>query len=69
MEKQQLPLKARVAVDKVLAGYRISEIFELQTSSGSSYYIKGTKDGDTRVYKAYASGSIREVSLTPLGQR
>lgn len=64
MQRQQLPLKARLAVDKALSGYTLTEIFELQTPSETAYYIKGTRDGITKVYKAYAGGGITEVHLS-----
>jgi hypothetical protein len=62
LEKQNLPMKTRLALNRVMADYVITELFEIQSNSETAYYAKGIKDGQTKVYKAYSDGSVKEVS-------
>ena len=58
VQKENLPLKLRMAMNTKLEGCTIGAILQTNTSEETAYYIHATSDKGVKVWKGYANGSI-----------
>lgn len=61
MEKTQLPLRLRLALEQELKGQTIEELYYVEAPSETAYYFASGKNGSRQVYRAYADGHISKV--------
>lgn len=62
MDKSDLPIRLRIALDQELKGKSIDELFFVEAPSESAYYFSAKENGSKKVYRAYENGQISEVS-------
>ncbi len=58
MEKSELPLKLRLAIDKQLPNVGISAILQKSSAEGTSYFFQGVDGKSIKVWKGTADGQI-----------
>lgn len=63
LQKHQLPIKLRLAIDAKLGSVLLSEMYYVEHSSETAYYFNAIKDGQTKTYQAFANGRMTEVQL------
>ncbi len=63
LQKHQLPIKLRIAIDAKLGSVSLSEMYYVEHSSETAYYFNAVKDGQTKTYQAFDNGRITEVKL------
>lgn len=63
IQRNELPLRLRLALDQKFKQATIAESFELTTDSDHAWYFRTIAEGKTQVWKAYENGRIEEVDL------
>jgi hypothetical protein len=58
MEKENLPLKLRLAMDKQFANVGISAILQKSSPEGTSYFFQGIDGKFIKIWKGTANGEI-----------
>ena len=58
IQKENLPLKLRVAINKQFADASINAIILMNSPEDAAYFLQVTENTGTKVWKAYANGSI-----------
>ncbi|MCU0394308.1 MAG: hypothetical protein MUF29_00245 [Chitinophagaceae bacterium] len=61
VEKTQLPLRLRLALEQELKGQTIEELYYVEAPTETAYYFASAKNGTRQVYRAYADGHISKV--------
>ncbi|HMP93838.1 MAG TPA: hypothetical protein PKD90_13240 [Phnomibacter sp.] len=60
-QRSELPLRLRMAIDRQLADYTLDEILEYQSESDNAYYLRATKNGESKIFKGTANGTLTQV--------
>jgi type II secretory pathway component GspD/PulD (secretin) len=60
VNKTQLPFRLRLAMDNELKGAPIDELIQVESANENAYYFKANQ----KVYKAYGTGEIQQVSMS-----
>ncbi len=58
MEKENLPLKLRLAIDKQLPNVGIAAILQKSSADGTSYFFQGVDGKFIKIWKGTADGQI-----------
>ncbi len=66
LEKSQLPMRLRQALEKELNGMTIDELFHVDAPDENAYYVAVNSTDGKKVYRGYANGHLREVSKSVL---
>lgn len=63
INRSDLPLRLRLALEQKFKQASITESFELTTDSDHAWYFRTEQEGKSKVWKAYENGRIEEVDL------
>jgi len=58
IQKENLPLKLRLAINKEFADANVNAILQMSNPDETAYFFQVTNSKGTRVWKGYANGSI-----------
>ena len=58
MEKESLPLKLRLAIDKQMPNVGISAILQKSSAEGTAYFFQGIDGKNIKIWKGTADGQI-----------